>query len=113
VVAAKLQKQVLEELHQGHPGVVRMKTIARSHVWWPGIDQEIEGMVKACTACQEVKNTPAVAPLHPWVWPDHPLTRIQVNFAGPFRGKTYLVIVGAHSKWPEVIDMKPTPLLLV
>ena len=83
-----------------------MKTLARSHVWWPGIDQEIEGMVKACTACQEVKNTPAVAPLHPWVWPDHPWTRIHVDFAGPFRGKTYLVIVDAHSKWPEVIDMK-------
>ena len=25
--------------------------------------------------------------------------------AGPFRGKTYLVIVDAHSKWPEVIGM--------
>ena len=106
VVPAKLQKQVLEELHQGHPGVVRMKTLARSHVWWPGIDQEIEGMVKACTACQEVKNTPAVAPLHPWVWPDHPWTRIHVDFVGPFRGKTYLVIMDAHSKWPEVIYMK-------
>ena len=62
--------------------------------------------MKAYTACQEVKNTPAVAPLHPWMWPDHPWTRIYVEFAGPFRGKTYLVIVDAHSKWPQVIDMK-------
>ena len=72
VVPTKLRKQVLSELHQGHPGVVRMKSLARSHIWWPGLDQEVEEMVKACTACQEVKNTPAVAPLHPWIWPDTP-----------------------------------------
>ena len=106
VVPTKLRKQVLAELHQGHPGVVRMKSLARSHIWWPGMDKEIEGIVKDCTACQEVKHTPAVAPLHPWVWPDSPWARIHVDFAGPFRGKTYLVIVDAHSKWPEVIDMK-------
>jgi len=41
-----------------------MKTLAQSHVWWPGIDQDVEGMMKACTACQEVKNTSEVAPLY-------------------------------------------------
>ena len=106
VVPTKLLKQVLSELHQGQLGVVRMKTLARSHIWWPGLDQEVEEMVKACTACQEVINTPAVAPLHPWIWPDTPWARIHVDFAGPFHGKTYLVIVDAHSKWPEVIEMK-------
>ena len=50
VVPTKLRKQVLSELHQGHPGVVRMKSLARSHIWWPGLDQEVEEMVKACTA---------------------------------------------------------------
>ena len=65
-------------------------------------------MVKACTAYQEVKNTPAVATLHLWIWPDTPWARIHVDFAGPFHGKTYLVIVDAHLKWPEVIEMKST-----
>ena len=108
VVPSKLRKQVLSELHQGHTGVVRMKSLARSHIWWPGLDQEVEEMVKACTACQEVKNSPTVAPLHPWIWPDTPWARIHVDFAGPYRGKTYLIIVDAHSKWPEVIEMKST-----
>jgi hypothetical protein len=31
--------------------------------------------------------------------------RIHVDFAGPFLGMMILVIVGAHSKWPEVIIM--------
>ena len=32
VVPAKLQPQVLQELHRGHPGIVRMKSLAKSYV---------------------------------------------------------------------------------
>ena len=35
VVPLKLRKQVLQELHSSHPGIQRMKLLARSHVWWP------------------------------------------------------------------------------
>lgn len=48
VVPFKLQKRVLEELHSGHPVIVRMKAIARSYVWWPGPDADIELQAKMC-----------------------------------------------------------------
>ena len=35
VIPEKLQQKVLDELHRGHPGVVRMKMQAQNHVWWP------------------------------------------------------------------------------
>lgn len=108
VVPSKLQQQVLPELHQGHPGIVRMKNLARSYVWWPGLDSDIEGLVMSCSQCQTVKSAPPKAPLHPWVWPSRPWERIHVDFAGPFQGRSFFIVVDTHSKWPEVIPMSST-----
>ena len=65
-------------------------------------------MVKSCTSCQSVKEAPPVAPLHPWIWPAKPWERIHVDFAGPYQNKMFLIVVDAHSKWPEVIQMAST-----
>ena len=108
VIPNKLQKEVLQELHLNHPGISRMKSIARSYVWWPSINQDIEDTAKGCVSCQENRNSPSVAPLHPWSWPARPWERIHVDFAGPFLNKMFLVLVDAHSKWPEVHEMRST-----
>ena len=42
VITPSLRQTILTELHERHPGIARMKSIARSHVWWPKIYQEIE-----------------------------------------------------------------------
>ena len=83
IIPYKLRKKVLQELHQSHVGIVRMKATAHSYLWWPGLDQEIEELVKGCTQCQSVRNTPEVAPLHPWLWPTKPWKRVHIDFAGP------------------------------
>ena len=108
VVPAKLRYRVLEELHRGHPGVVRMKALARSHVWCPELDREIKDRVKACVSCQAVKHAPAKAPLPPWAWPTAPWERIHVDFAGPVAGRMLFIAMDAHSKWPEVCVMNST-----
>ena len=58
--------KVLEELHHEHMGVAKMKSLARSYVWWPGITKDLETLAKACTQCSAIKQTPATAPMHPW-----------------------------------------------
>lgn len=85
-----------------------MKSLARGYLWWPGLDKEIEDLAKSCLPCQSVKQAPAAAPLHPWIWPTKPWQRIHMDFAGPFLGKSFLIVVDAHSKWPEVFEMTST-----
>ena len=84
VVPKKLQQSVLEELHTGRTGVVLMKALARSLVWWPRLDEDIENGVKAC---QEIRNSPPKSPLHPWEWPAAPWQRLHIDFAGLEKGK--------------------------
>lgn len=108
VIPMKLQEKVLNEIHLGHQGVGRMKSLARSYVWWPGIDKKLEETAKGCTACQEQSNSPVKAPLHPWSWPTIPWERVHIDFAGPVLGKMLLVMVDAHSKWPEIQLMNKT-----
>ena len=46
-----LRNTILNELHLGHLGIVKMKKVARSYAWWPGIDKDIEILVKSCDEC--------------------------------------------------------------
>ena len=52
VIPFKLQEYVLSELHVSHPGIVRMKRLARKYIWWPNLDKELEELVQSCHACQ-------------------------------------------------------------
>ena len=80
-----------------------MKSLARGHIWWPSIDKDIEDCMHG--SCQ---ITVPLALLHPWVWPGRPWQRVHVDFAGPINGKMFILLVDAHSKWPEVFEMPNT-----
>ena len=101
VVPSKLRRNILQELHEGHPGMVQMKGLACSFVWWPHLHNDIQLAVNEFSSCQTCKKTPQEALLHPWEWPSRPWDRVHVDYAGPILGKMILVIIDAHSKWIE------------
>ena len=95
---------MLKELHLEHPGVCAMKAIARTCVWWPKMDEEIEREIKLCSVCQNVRSSPPNAPLIPWKWATRPFQRILIDFYQ--KGSDYfLVVVDSHFKWREVQHM--------
>ena len=99
VIPPKFREPMLAELHATHPGIVRMKGLSRSYIWWPQLNQEIVSTVRQCSLCQEISNDPPKAPLHPWNWPHSPWDRLHIDYAGPLEGKMLLVIVDAGTKF--------------
>ena len=97
------REAMLQELHCGHPGITKMRSLSIMYVWWPTIDSNIKETVLCCTDCQCTcsQHPHAVAPLQPWKWPTQPWSRVHFDFAGPFQNKLLLVVVDAHSNWVE------------
>ena len=86
-VPKSLRDRVLEELHDGHIGTSKMKALARAHVYWPKIDQDIEKITKACTACILTSREPdKLQRQHSWEPAAFPWDRVHVDFAGPIEG---------------------------
>ncbi|XP_028172425.1 uncharacterized protein K02A2.6-like isoform X2 [Ostrinia furnacalis] len=108
VIPSTCRDDVLRELHDTHMGIVRTKSIARSYVWWPGVDEAVEALCRACAVCAEQAAAPAQHAPVPWPWPARPWTRLHVDFLGPICGEKYLVVIDACSKWIEICKMPTT-----
>lgn len=99
VVSPQVREEVMLELHEAHPGIA---CLAWQYVWWPGIDTDLEQKEKTCQTCQYTCKNPAQAPLHPQEWPRQPRSRIHADYAGPFMGQMFLLLVDAHTKWMDI-----------
>ncbi|XP_052751027.1 uncharacterized protein K02A2.6-like [Galleria mellonella] len=106
IIPASLREKVLKLLHAPHAGMVQTKAYARGYVWWVDMDRQIENIVAACQQCQLVRNKPPKDP-QSWIVLEKPWSRVHVDFAGPFQGKTFLVLVDSYSKWFEA-EIVPT-----
>lgn len=94
----------MQELHNEHSGIVKMKAVARQYVWWPRIDHDLENMAKDCTNCNLVRNNPRETKTHEWESAKSPFQRVHIDYA--FIGHYFFVLVDAFSKWPEVYVTK-------
>ncbi|XP_045452509.1 uncharacterized protein K02A2.6-like [Melitaea cinxia] len=108
VIPNSLKSKVLIELHAGHLGINKMQALANSCFWWPNISNDIKNITSNCEGCIQNRNLPPLKHLHNWEWPNEPWKRLHADFAGPFRGHMWLIVMDAHSKWPEVAKMKLT-----
>ncbi|KAK8785283.1 hypothetical protein V5799_008352, partial [Amblyomma americanum] len=105
VIPSTLQPQVLRLLHEGHPGISKMKAVARSHVWWSTLDEDITNTVRGCRVCQENQRTARPVAMTPWPYPEKPWSRIHIDFAGPLKNRYLLIVTDAFSKWIEVVPV--------
>ncbi|KAL3105735.1 hypothetical protein niasHT_020896 [Heterodera trifolii] len=63
------------------------------------------GFVQNCEPCQAAAKAPAKSNLHSWPKSTEPWQRIHIDYAGPFYGKMFLIVVDSFSKYQEVFEM--------
>lgn len=103
MIPVSLRPRILEELHVAHFGMVKMKSLARSFVWWRGIDVDIENIARSCRSCALIRREEKPLKVHPWEFPKFPWQRLHLDYAGPFMNKYFLIVVDAHTKYLEVV----------
>jgi len=110
VIASRYLQKVLSELHLNHPGMVRMKSLARLHIWWPNLDSDRlrEQTLRDCSDCQANHCMSPSKMSNPWIWPTCSRKRLHVDLAGPFYGGMLLLAVDLKSHWIEIIPMSST-----
>ena len=106
VIPQRFRRYILNTLHERHDGAAKMKALAASAVWWPGIDQDIVEVTKDCEGCVRQARSDQAVPLHPWEQAWKPWQKVHIEFAGPVVGSVMLlVVIDDYSRWPEVLPM--------
>ena len=56
VVPTSLRPAMLEKLHVGHLGMEKCKRRARTAIFWPGLNQDINDYISQCSACLNLRS---------------------------------------------------------
>ncbi len=91
LIPTSLRSQILDELHETHLGISKIKQLARHYVYWPGIDRVTERLVKGCESCALTKSNPLKVAIHPWEVPENNWSGTHIDYAGPFENNYFLV----------------------
>ena len=106
VIPSQERLDVLEKIHTGHLGITKCRARAKESVWWPGISDSIEQMVKRCNVCKENSPKPT-EPLLPTEWPQRPWEMVASDLF-EYSGRSYLLVVDYHSRYPEIARLENT-----
>ena len=101
VIPSCYRHKILSELHKNHPGMSRMKSLSRLHIWFPNIDNEMEKLVKTCETCAKLSNNPNKSLPHLWNWPIEPMGCVHIDFF-EFKNNKFLAMVDSYRKWIEI-----------
>ena len=81
--------------------------LARTCIYWPGMEADVTDYIKWCLTCIECSNLP-VETLKPYEVPPRPWVKIGVDFFQDHLGKKHLIMADYFSKFPYVFPVAST-----
>ena len=101
VIPPSLRPCVLQLVHESHLGMVKCKQRAREAVYWPGLNADIENLVRNCSKCAEYQKKQPAEPLEPTQMPELPYQEVGTDIFD-FEGENFLITVDYYSQFIEV-----------
>ena len=106
VVPLSMRIGVLERLHDAHQGITKCRERAKASVWWPGLSQQLDEVVKKCPTCIKERINPA-EPVIPSKLPDRPWQKVASDLF-ELKGHPYLLVIDYFSRYVEVAKLSHT-----
>jgi len=105
-IPSALRLSILDRIHDGHQGIVKCRRLAQQSVWWPGLSQQVEDLVKGCRTCVMNAKQPK-EPLEPTEFPTTAWDKVATDLMD-FKGSQYLVVIDYHSRFIELALLEST-----
>jgi hypothetical protein len=112
VIPQKLQKSIIQKLHESHQGVNKCLDNAQAAVWWPGMTSQMTEFIKNCIVCAEKRPAARSEPLIPSKLPDRPWQVVSTDLF-ELNHKQYIVMIDNYSRWIEVRHLNRTTSMSV
>lgn len=96
-----LRDEMLSRVHEGHLGIERCKRRAREVMFWPGLCEDVERVVRSCEACMLYAPRPRRQPLLQHMVPALPWHKLASDIF-EYKKKSYIVLVDYFSNYVEV-----------
>ena len=104
VIPTELQEDILQQLHQGHQGIVKWRALAKSSVLRPGLSKQKRKFQTAVCGKERVLRP---EPLQPTKTPDYLWQHIGMDLF-EWKGHQYLLVVDYFSQWIEIAHLMQT-----
>ena len=103
IIPSSLTSKFMQDLHMGHLGVTKCQQRAKSTVYWPNIDRDIEEYIRSCETCQRNQSSQPPEKLIPITsdLPNIPWYTLGTDLF-THENDNYLIISDYMSKYPII-----------
>ena len=107
IIPTVCRDSILADLHKSHKGAYRSLSLARTCVYWPGMEADIMDYIKRCVTCINNAKMP-VETLHPVEVPTGPWVKLGMDFFQDDSGNKFLIVADYFSKFPLIFPVAST-----
>ena len=107
VIPTSCRDSILADLHRSHKGANWSLSLARTCIYWPGMEADVMDYIRWCMKCIDNVKIP-VETLWPHEVPARPWIKIGMDFFQDDSGQKFLIVADYFSKFPFIFPVTST-----